>query len=104
MRNQQLQYQRKKPGVEVEVIDKNKKPVTSGKTDGKGNVVIEKLPPGKYEVVDKDKNVITTIIVDKNGNVLPQTGESNSLAYGLGGLLVIALGAFMVIRNRRKHA
>lgn len=93
-----------KPDVDVDIIDKDKKPVDSGKTDGNGNLVIDKLPPGKYEIVDKDKNVIGTIVVDKNGNVLPQTGESNTLAYGLGGLLVFALGAYMVVRNRRKHA
>lgn len=94
----------KKPGVDVGILDKDKKPVDSGKTDGNGNLVVDQLPPGKYYLVDKDKNIIGTFIVDKNGNVLPQTGESNTLAYGLGGLLVFALGAYMVVRNRRKHA
>jgi len=94
-----------KKDTTYDVYDENGNIVAKNVKAGKdGKVDLSKLPAGKYKLVSKDGKNTMTFSVNKDGQVvLPQTGE-NIFATTLIGLALLAMGAFVIARNRKKTA
>lgn len=84
----------KKPNTEYQVIDKETgKVIYTGKTNEQGELKLKNTPKDSYKVVE----------VTYGNEELPQTGEANPLLASLAGILALALGAYVVVRNRRAN-